>query len=317
MFNADGRKFSMAEQNFLSGKEILDSIVITDLKSYPVEYEYTFDINNICIEIESITNNMSLFQNTMESTKNRLLELDNGFAQDYNSSFKFPLAMLEIGPAGRFVQPSKIMEPVPITKFEYLEMKLEDASNWYIKNVPTYWANEGLRDDPRGYYKTPYFSRSFGDDCTEFAAYYMSVVANTEIRKSYTLEMIDQAYCSWDDEVKNVGWNYYTTDEIANNGGLQYGDVLICDDRYQNGGLTSRYGQHAEVYIDDKHTFGWGEVKTKYPSDNVLKEEVVNGTVHYRDESGTHDYTAIYRYEGEVPDNIKKIMVENNNSTSE
>lgn len=171
---------------------------------------------------------------------------------------------------------------------ENLLAALEEVGKWYIENVPTYWGNRG-QENPRKYYQTPFASRAFGDDCTEFVALYMSYVSGADISSSSSHTMV-LPNSSWAQEVAKLNWKVYSSDEA---GSLQPGDVMIA----HGGTLYSDYGEHGEVYIDESHTFGWGSVKSVYPTNNtVTTTKESDGHVHFKDSS--HDYITIYRYEG-------------------
>ena len=167
--------------------------------------------------------------------------------------------------------------------------KLEEIANWYIANVNTYQnRTSGKGSGSRKYYETPFGTRAFGDDCTEFAAAYMSYVSGVDLPESYSGEMV-YPNGSWAKTFGNYGWKAYSSDDI---GTLQTGDVLVA----HSGTLYSTKGQHAEIYIDDAHTFGWGSIKSTYPTNNTITTDNSGGHVHFRD-SG-HDYITVYRYEG-------------------
>ena len=159
---------------------------------------------------------------------------------------------------------------------------LEEVGNWYINNVSVY--------DQSLYVQSPFSEAKVRADCTGFAVAYMSYVAGSDVPNSYSLEMI-YPDGDWAKKVEELGWIAYTSDEI---GELQSGDVLIADNR----ALYSTKGQHAEIYIDDSHTFGWGSPKTSYPTNNIITKSEFDGHVHFMDSS--HDYITIYRYAGAV-----------------
>ena len=167
---------------------------------------------------------------------------------------------------------------------------LEDIGNWYIANVHTYQQSAcGNRGSgARRYYETPFGSRKFGDDCTEFVTLYMSFICGSDLPESYSGAMI-YPNGSWAQSASNCGWKAYTSDSI---GSLQPGDVLIA----HSGALYSTKGQHAEVYVDESHTFGWGSCKSAYPSNNAISTSNFGGHVHFQD--GGHDYITVFRYEG-------------------
>lgn len=161
-----------------------------------------------------------------------------------------------------------------------LSKSLESVANWYITDVAVY--------DQSLYLPSPFTTSSVRADCTGFAVAFMSYVAGADIPISYSGEMVypDGA---WAQTVAPYGWKAYSSDEI---GDLQFGDVLVA----HSGSLYSTKGQHAEIYVDESHTFGWGSVKTSYPINNSISKSTFGGHVHFMD-SG-HDYITIYRYEG-------------------
>ena len=71
---------------------------------------------------------------------------------------------------------------------------------------------------------------------------------------------------------------------------------IIDSYRMMLGSLYSTKGRHAEIYIDESSTFGWGSVKTQYPTPNAIQTTSSGGHVHFMD--STHDYITVYRYEG-------------------
>jgi len=168
-------------------------------------------------------------------------------------------------------------------------VSLETVAMWYIENVNTYQkSTSGKGTGSRKYYKTPFGERKFGDDCTEFAAAYMSFISGTDIPESYSGAMVDPNG-SWAQSVSSAGWKAYSSDEI---GALQMGDILIA----HSGSLYSTKGHHAEIYINASQTFGWGSIKSSYPTSNTITTSNEGGHVHFRD--NTHDYITVYRFEG-------------------
>lgn len=178
-----------------------------------------------------------------------------------------------------------------------LASSLEEVATWYIENVATY--SQSL------YVESPFSTSKVRADCTGFAVAYMSYVAGVDIPDSYSGEMI-YPDGNWAKTVEGYGWKAYTSDEI---GTLQTGDVLISHVGY----LYSTKGKHAEIYVDESHTFGWGSVKTAYPTSNTITTTNSGGHVHFMD-SG-HDYITIYRYEGELSSGTSSIGNSNLNVT--
>lgn len=163
-----------------------------------------------------------------------------------------------------------------------LSKSLESVANWYITDVAVY--------DQSLYLPSPFTTSKVRADCTGFAAAFMSYVAGVDIPVSWSGEMV-YPDGSWAQTVATYGWKAYSSDEI---GDLQFGDVLVA----HSGSLYSTKGQHAEIYVDESHTFGWGSVQTTYPKSNTITKSTSGGHVHFMD-SG-HDYITIYRYEGAI-----------------
>lgn len=183
---------------------------------------------------------------------------------------------------------------------------LETVAMWYIENVNTYQTlttNESTGH--RKYYQTPFGTRKFGDDCTEFATAFMSYVAGVDLPESYSGEMV-YPDGTWAQTVGTYGWKAYSSDEI---GSLQTGDVLIA----HVGSLYSTAGQHAEVYVDDSHTFGWGSIKNSYPTSNTITTTNSGGHTHFLDSE--HDYITVYRYEGSLSGGTNSVDGSNLNMT--
>lgn len=166
-----------------------------------------------------------------------------------------------------------------------VKAKLEEMAYWYINNVNKYSMNETVY--------IPLLNASYRKDCSGFAVAYMSYVAGVNFSGVGTLSMINPND-SWAQKASEHGWKAYTSDQIGSVDNLQLGDVLIADNRYS----YSKLGQHAEVYVDSSHTFGWGTKKTKYPSDITIRAESSGGHIHLRDSIEKHDYITVYRYEG-------------------
>lgn len=166
-----------------------------------------------------------------------------------------------------------------------VKAKLEELAYWYINNVNKYSMNETVY--------IPLLNASYRKDCSGFAIAYMSYVAGVNFSGVGTLSMVNPND-SWAQKASEHGWKAYTSDQIGSVDNLQLGDVLIADNRYS----YSKLGQHAEVYVDSSHTFGWGTKKTKYPSDITIRAESSGGHIHLRDSIEKHDYITVYRYEG-------------------
>ena len=166
-----------------------------------------------------------------------------------------------------------------------VKAKLEEMAYWYINNVNKYSMNETVY--------IPLLNASYRKDCSGFAVAYMSYVAGVNFSGVGTLSMVNPND-SWAQKASEHGWKAYTSDQIGSVDNLQLGDVLIADNRYS----YSKLGQHAEVYVDSSHTFGWGSKKTEYPSNITIRAESSGGHIHLRDSIEKHDYITVYRYEG-------------------
>ena len=165
-----------------------------------------------------------------------------------------------------------------------LKESLESISKWYIKNVRTYqFSPKGVRGTGSvKMYKCPLEpAGTAGDDCSSFACVFMSMVCGTHIPRTYS-----GTFCS-ESSFSGTGWKFHKCSDLKSVDELEYGDILAC-----NGSLGKGSGHHCEVYIDSGHTFGWGSIKDKYPTDSAVS--LVGGFVR---DSG-HSYYAYWRYEG-------------------
>lgn len=229
--------------------------------------------------------------------------LKNG--EDYNISFKDNIepgkAVAKVSGIGNYSGSFKIPFEITNNTEGMLEECLVSLANTYISKVGTYQAGS-----PRAYYNVG-LSRKYGDDCTEFTGAFMAKVSGTPLTETWSGGMISTSG-AFAKEATNAGWKVYTSDEIGSKDNLKLGDILVA----HGGSGYSTYGEHAEVYIDESHTFGWGSVKQSYPSNNSISEQVFGGHVHFVD--GGHDYTTIYRFEGS---NKKVASAENKPSIRE
>ena len=165
-----------------------------------------------------------------------------------------------------------------------LIQKLEEVANWYIENIATY--NQSLK------VSSPFTTSQVRADCTGFAVAYMSYVSGVDIPISYSGAMV-HVNGSWAKEVSNNGWIAYSADDIDT---LQPGDVLVADSS-----IVYSKGDHAEIYVSETETFGWGSKKTKYPTNSTIQKSIKQGHIIFSDLVGTkyqHDYVTIYRYNG-------------------
>ena len=182
---------------------------------------------------------------------------------------------------------------------------LEEVANSYINNVGTYWC---CGYECRCNYKIPNLTREFGDDCTEFAAAYMSRVCGVDLEATSSGEMV-YTDSKWAKDAQECGWIAYSSDEIKT---LEPGDVMVA----HVGSLYSTMGHHAEVYIDENHTFGWGSVKHSFPTDNTITTSSIFGHIHFQDKR--HDYITVYRYQGanNSQNDINDLNIVKNNDPS-
>lgn len=163
-----------------------------------------------------------------------------------------------------------------------MSKKLEELALYYINNVKSY--NQGKT------YSIPFINNeSFRADCTGFAVAYMSYVSGKVLPKYGSSAMTDRNG-NFAVTAKSSGWNIYTSDEI---GELQFGDVLVA-----NSSIPYSVGNHAEIYVDSNHTFGWGSAKKNYPVSNSISKEIRSGHTVFSDsyKKGAHKYVTVYRY---------------------
>lgn len=155
--------------------------------------------------------------------------------------------------------------------------KLEQLASFYINNVKVY-------NQKKSFSISFLNNESFRADCTGFASAYMSFVSGKILPKSGSAEMVKRDG-SFAKAAGQSGWKVYSTDEIQE---LKFGDVLVA-----NPVISYSKGNHAEIYVDASHTFGWGSVKTKYPTNKTLKKSQVKGHTVYSD---GRTYVTVYRY---------------------
>lgn len=189
--------------------------------------------------------------------------------------------------------------------------KLKEVSNWFIGNIKTYQRTPcgGKGSGKRKYYENPFLSRNIGDDCTEFAGVFMSYVCGSELPESYSGAMVNISG-SWAKSAEACGWKAYTTDEI---GELQAGDVLIADNS-----ISYSIGAHAEVYVDESHTFGWGMCHSEFPIDNTISKETRGGHTVFSDsyEKNPHKYVTVYRYMNSTDNSTSNLNAKKMNDVS-
>ena len=280
---------------------------LSEGKDYAVEYADNQAVGEGVIRIEGKGNYRESVRKTFEI---KPLSLD-GCKYDANQDLQYKIAFknntepgkatAKVSGIGNYTGSFKIPFEITNNTEGMLEEALVELADTYIKNVGTYQAGS-----PRAYYNVG-LSRRYGDDCTEFTGAYMAKVSGTPLSETWSGGMISTSG-AFAKEAANAGWKVYTSDEIGSKANLKLGDVLVA----HGGSGYSTYGEHAEVYIDASHTFGWGSVKHNYPSNNAISEQVFGGHTHFVD--GGHDYTTIYRFEGS---NKKVASAENKPSIRE
>ena len=97
-------------------------------------------------------------------------------------------------------------------------------------------------------------------------------------------------FCNWMRDCAKI--EVYTAEEVINAGGLQPGDCLLSNGERTDGNV---WQGHAEFYIDDNHSFGWGDVWDLYPKSQEIKPE---GT-YFRFGEDRKKYQYVLRYIGE------------------
>lgn len=324
----DGEKFYLAEKNindvFEKLMEIKDTLIrisFLDMQDFDDKQSIIEACNNILNVYDSLESLSSLVKNA----KNRISSLDCAFISGYKTAFfrdnllnhsfvnknetdflafqtdyiKFDSKSLKEF-INEYIDKNPELSTMANSNEIILEKKLNEVANWYIGNVSTYQRSPAGQKgtDERKYYKTPFGNKLRGDDCTEFAGLYMSYVCGTELDESYSGEMVNP-YGDWAKNAEKSGWKAYSTADVEE---LKTGDVLVAykDASYKTntGVITSSKGKHAEVYLNEGETFGWGSVQSVYPSKRNIEKIEVNGQIHYQDSN--HDYITIYRYEGDL-----------------
>lgn len=264
----------------MSKDEIEKNIVeisVDDLSSLEVDENGIYVIN--------LENNTEDINTTIDNIKNILTEKDivNYYILDNKNDTDLLISSF---PDKVYNSTSDIVDEI-YKKNNYnnvdvgsLKKGLEEVAQWYINNVKTYSSGKS--------FTSPYPTSKARADCTGFVAVYMSSVSGQAIPIGSSASMTDPNG-KWAKSVESAGWKAISSDDV---GELMYGDVLVC----KSGVLYSTKGHHAEVYIDESHTFGWGSKKTKFPTNNTIKRTERNGHVHFEDKG--HDYITIYRYVG-------------------
>ena len=171
-----------------------------------------------------------------------------------------------------------------------LEGKLETLANFYIKNVATYSTQVGLKDYSGDSVMSGLVCRN---DCTGFARAFVNYVNGNNKTSAGGSGAFVKGWNATDN-----GWTYYETKDLKSLDDLQLGDILIANDTHTSkAGTISGKGHHAEVFIDKKHSFGWGKVQKEYPLSkdwNFTKNSQGRNVVT---DSG-HIYVCFYRHTG-------------------
>lgn len=263
------------------------SMVTKEEISNKLVYLDNVDISNIELNKDSIyvisMNDLSTVDDNINTIKNIMSEYNYYVKPTGNSDIdtklknEFQDKVLENGdnPLEEIYQRA-VIDGANINSSD-MEKKLEELAMYYINNVKTYSQGKS--------YAIPFINNeAFRGDCTGFAVAYMSYVSGSALPRSYSGEMVKKDG-SWANKVSSYGWKAYSTDEI---GELRLGDVLVADSF-----ISYSKGNHAEIYVDETHTFGWGSVKKAYPVNNALKKSQVQGHTVYSD---SHRYVTVYRY---------------------
>lgn len=159
-----------------------------------------------------------------------------------------------------------------------IESSLKAMAEWYIANVNTYQNSvTGGGTRHRKYYKCDLLDgKGVGDDCTGFAGAFASLVAGEYISASGSGELVTGS-----SSYEKAGWKRFDLKKE----GWSLSDLRLGDILARNG--------HAEVFVDESHSFGWGAKQTHYPKDASWKE-CSGGGVYY----GSTYYSVMYRYVG-------------------
>lgn len=167
--------------------------------------------------------------------------------------------------------------------------KLEYVANWYIKNVPDYSQSKSTTADD-----SLINGMKCRHDCTGFAkAFACYVVGSDSIELSWSQPMVQG---NWN--ATKHGWTYYETMDLKSLDDLQTGDILVANDgNSSKGGTHCLKGNHAEVFVDKKHQFGWGWRHTSYPYAYEWKLTKNNQGRTVVEDKG-HMYVCFYRYTG-------------------
>lgn len=170
-------------------------------------------------------------------------------------------------------------------------------AEWYIKHVDTYQTtHNNTYTGKRQLYPCDLIKGKAGDDCTGFASAYAMLVTGKNLA-------IESSYGFYTKNMKDwiaAGWTKYTITELGGVKGLQAGDMLVCSDKADKNCV----GGHAEIYLGagksgKSKTFGWGKIRTSYPSGNPKLTNVKkDGNKIYISDGGSHVYGVVWRYTG-------------------
>lgn len=178
----------------------------------------------------------------------------------------------------------------------------EKLGRWYMANVTTYCS--GPPGNPAGVVKEYQCSNMFsfgdwkvGDDCIRFGVAYAALVSGKKV--NYWAPIANLANGT-EQSFIDAGWVYYTVEQIGGVSGLQPGDIVagVSGDAKVNG-VGAKYN-HVEVYLGPGKSFGWGGVKTSYPTSRTMVDEVRNGKTYITEVGLTnyHFYSGVWRYAG-------------------
>lgn len=245
------------------------------------------------------------YQNQINSINSEIETLKGKIIKDLSnvtllSSIYEPGAIVNLAVSKGYMEPGDQLTPEVLSNPEIqnaiggssysnyeglLSDTLSDMANYFIKSVGMYSGASYVRD--KAFSEMP-----IRKDCTGFAVAYMSRISGTNLPESHSAAMVDPNG-EWAKKAEASGWKAYTTDEISE---LKTGDVLVANPK-----ISYSLNHHAEIYVDETHTFGWGSVKKSFPTNNAVKKREKNGHIVYSDwigKSYQHDYVTVYRYEG-------------------
>lgn len=174
-----------------------------------------------------------------------------------------------------------------------IEGKLETLAKWYIANIHTYGR---IKDNTLKTVKANDLMDGLEcrNDCTGFARAFVNYVSGNNNTSAGGSSGFVTAW-----NATSNGWTYYETKDLTSLDDLQLGDILVASPgNTSKGGTKSEGGYgHAEIYVDNKHSFGWGSVQKAYPkSNNWTFKQNSQGRNVVAD--GGHMYVCFYRYTG-------------------